>query len=70
MMSIHQNSCLKEWIALGRQSGQICQARTIILAYRMVERAVIPWIVDVVEGRMTEENAQVFMARVVIEWEQ
>jgi hypothetical protein len=31
----------------------------------MDERAVLPWIVNVVEGRMAEENALVFMERVI-----
>jgi len=39
--------------------------RTVVLAYCMDEHAVLPWIVDVVEGRVTEEKASDFMARVI-----
>ena len=64
-MNVQQNSRLHEWIAIGKQSGQIREARTVVLAYCIDEHAVLPWIVDVVQGRMTEENAQVFMERVI-----
>ena len=64
-MNTQQNSRLHEWIALGKQSGQIREARTVVLAYCMDEHAVLPWIVDVAQGRMTEENALVFMERVI-----
>ena len=64
-MDVHQNSRLHEWIDLGKQSGQIREARTVVLAYCMDEHAVLPWIVNVVEGRVTEEKAQDFMARVI-----
>ena len=64
-MDIHQSSRLHDWIAQGKQSGQICQARTVILAYCMDEHAVLPLIVNVVEGRMTEADALTFMERVI-----
>ncbi len=64
-MNTQQNSRLHEWIDMGKQSGQIREARTVVLAYCLDEHAVLPWIVDVVEGRVTEENAQDFMARVI-----
>ena len=64
-MDVHQNSRLHEWIAMGKQSGKIREARTVVLAYSMDERAALPWIVNVVEGRMAEENALVFMERVI-----
>jgi hypothetical protein len=64
-MDVHQNSRLHEWIAMGKQSGKIREARTVVLAYCMDERAALPWIVNVVEGRMAEENALVFMERVI-----
>ena len=64
-MNAHQDSRLDEWIAMGKQSGKIREARTVVLAYCMDERAVLPWIVDVVKGRMTEENALVLMERVI-----
>jgi hypothetical protein len=68
-MNAHQDLRLQEWIAIGKQSGKICDVRTVVLAYCMDERAVLPWIVDVVQGRMTEENALVFMER-IIPWTQ
>jgi hypothetical protein len=64
-MDVHQNSRLHEWIAMGKQSGKIREARTVVLAYCMDERAALPWIVNVVEARMAEENALVFMERVI-----
>ena len=50
---------------MGKQSGKIREARTVVLAYCMDEHTVLPWIVDVVKGRMTEENALIFMERVI-----
>jgi hypothetical protein len=64
-MSAHQDLGLHEWISMGKQSGKIREARTVVLAYCMDERAVLTWIVNVVEGRMAEENALVFMERVI-----
>jgi hypothetical protein len=64
-MNAHQNSRLHEWIAIAKQSGNIRDARTVVLAYCMDERAALPWIMDVAQGRMTEENAPVFMERVI-----
>jgi hypothetical protein len=64
-MDTHQNSRLHEWIATGKQSGQIREATTVVLAYCLDERTVLPWIVDIVTGNMTEENAQVLMERVI-----
>jgi hypothetical protein len=64
-MSAHQDLGLHEWISMGKQSGKIREARTVALAYCMDERAVLPWIVNVVEWRMAEENALVFMERVI-----
>ncbi len=63
-MNSHQNMQLHEWIAMGMQSGTIREARTVVLAYCMDERTVLPWIVNVVEGRMAEEKALVFIERV------
>jgi hypothetical protein len=60
-MDAQQNPRLHEWLALGKQSGQIREARTVVLAYCLDEHAVLPWIRDVVQGRMTEANALVFM---------
>jgi len=68
-MDAHQNLPLHEWIAMGKQSGKIREARTVVLAYCMDEREALPWIVDVVKGRTTEENALVLMER-VIPWTQ
>ena len=50
---------------MGKQSGKIREARTVVLAYCMDERAVLPWIVDVVKGSMMEENALTFLERVI-----
>ena len=68
-MNAHQNSRLHEWIANGKQSGKIREARTVVLAYCMDERETLPWIVEVMKGRTTEENALVLMER-VIPWTQ
>jgi hypothetical protein len=65
VMDTHQNPRLHEWIAFGKQSGKIRETRTVVLAYCMDERAVLPWIMDVVQGRMTEANALAFMERVI-----
>ena len=64
-MNAHQNLGLHEWISMGKQSGKIREARTVVLAYCMDERTVLPLIVNVVEGRMAEENALIFMERVI-----
>jgi hypothetical protein len=62
-MNAHQNMRLHEWIAMGKQSGKIREARTVVLAYCMDEDTVLPLIMNVVKGRMAEENALVFMER-------
>lgn len=64
-MDTHQNPRLHDWIAIGKQSGKIREARTIKLAYCMDERTVLPLIADVAQGRTTEERAQVFMENVI-----
>ena len=64
-MNAHQNMRLHEWIAMGKQSGKIREARTVVLAYCMDEDTVLPLVVNVVEGRMAEENALAFMERVI-----
>jgi hypothetical protein len=64
-MNAHQNLRLYEWIVIGKQSGKIREARTVVLAYCMDERAVLPLIADVAQGRMAEEKALVFMERVI-----
>lgn len=64
-MNAYQNLQLHEWIALGKESGKICDARTVVLAYCMDECEALAWIVDIVDGRTTEERAQVFMERVI-----
>jgi hypothetical protein len=64
-MDTHRNLRLHEWIVLGKQSGRIREARTVMLAYCMDEHAVLPLIVAIVQGRMTEENALAFMERVI-----
>ncbi|MBI5957634.1 MAG: hypothetical protein HY866_02795 [Chloroflexi bacterium] len=64
-MGAHQDSRLHEWIARGKETGKFRETRTVVLAYCMDERTVLPWIVDVVKGRMTEENALSLMERVI-----
>lgn len=64
-MDSQQNLRLHEWIAIGKQSGQIRQPRTVVMSYCMDERAVLPWIVDVVQGRMTEDKALALMEHVI-----
>ncbi|WP_119066437.1 hypothetical protein [Aggregatilinea lenta] len=68
-MNTDQNLRLHEWLAIGKQSGRIRETRTVVLAYCLDERAVLPWIVDVVDGRMTEENALALIER-AIPWTQ
>jgi hypothetical protein len=65
IMDINQNSGLDEWIAMGKQSGKIREVRTVVLAYCKDERTVLPLIVNVVKGCMTEENALAFMEQVL-----
>lgn len=64
-MNAHQDLRLHEWILIGKQSGAIREARTVVLAYCMDEYAVLPWIMEVAQGRMTEETALAFMERVI-----
>jgi hypothetical protein len=66
-MNAYQNLRLHEWIAIGKASGKIREARTVVLAYCMDEREALPWIVDIVRGRASEENTVVSMER-VIQW--
>ena len=65
MMNAYQNLRLYEWIDMGKASGKIREARTVVLAYCMDEREALPWIADIVRGQTTEENAVVFMERVL-----
>ncbi len=64
-MNAYQNLRLYEWIDIGKESGKIREARTVVLAYCMDEREALPWIADIVRGQTTEETAQVFMARAI-----
>jgi hypothetical protein len=64
-MDTDQNPRLHDWIAIGKQSGKIREARTVMLAYCLDERTVLPLIADVAQGRTTEEKAQVFMENVI-----
>ncbi len=65
MMNAYQNLRLYEWIDRGKASGKIREARTVVLAYCMDEREALPWIADIVRGQTTEENAVIFMERVL-----
>jgi hypothetical protein len=65
VMNAYQDLRLHEWIAIGKATGKIREARTVVLAYCMDEREVLPWIVDIVRGQTTEENAVIFMERAI-----
>jgi len=65
MMNTYQNMQLHEWIEIGRESGRIRDAQTVILAYCMDEREALAWIADIVKGETSEQEALVFMARVI-----
>jgi hypothetical protein len=65
MNSSYQNLKLHEWIALGRENGQINDIQTVILAYCMDEHEAMAWIADIVKGLTLEEDALIFMERVV-----
>jgi hypothetical protein len=64
-MDAEQNLRLHEWLLMGKQSGKIREARTVVLAYCMDERTVLPLIANVVQGHMPEEKALVFMEQVI-----
>ena len=64
-MNAQQALRLHEWIAIGKQSGKIREARTVVLAYCMDERTVLPLIADVAQGHMPEEKALDFMEQVI-----
>ena len=49
-MNAQQDLRLHDWIAIGKQSGKIREARTVVLAYCMDERTVLPLIADVAQG--------------------
>jgi hypothetical protein len=64
-MSIKRNLQLHEWIKIGKRVGKIRKARTVVLAYCMDECTVLPLIVNIVKGDMAEEDALIFMERVI-----
>ena len=64
-MNAYQNLRLHEWIAKGKESGKIRDARTVVLAYCMDEREALPWIADIVRGQASEQHALIFMERVI-----
>lgn len=64
-MSTYQNLRLHDWIEIAKQSDQIQDVRTVVLAYCMDEHEAMAWIADIVEGRISEQEAQVFMERVL-----
>ena len=64
-MNAEQNLRLHEWLLMGKQAGKIREARTVVLAYCMDERTVLPLIADVAQGHMPEEKALVFMEQVI-----
>lgn len=63
--NVYQNMRLHEWIALGRESGRIANVNTVLLAYCMDERDAMAWIADIVHGKASENEAIVFMERVL-----
>jgi hydroxymethylpyrimidine pyrophosphatase-like HAD family hydrolase len=65
MMNTYQNLQLHEWIAIGRETGKIRDVQTVILAYCMDEREALAWIADIVRGDTSEQEALVFMTRVI-----
>ncbi|MBI5961479.1 MAG: hypothetical protein HY866_22255 [Chloroflexi bacterium] len=65
MNNTYQNLKLYEWIDLGRENGQISDIQTVILAYCMDEREAMAWIADIVKGLTSEQDALIFMERVV-----
>ena len=64
-MNAEKNLRLHEWLLMGKQAGKIREARTVVLAYCMDERTVLPLIADVAQGHMPEEKALVFMEQVI-----
>jgi hypothetical protein len=64
-VNAYQNLRLHEWIAMGKESGRIQDARTVVLAYCMDEREALPWIADIVRGHTSEQNALIFMERAI-----
>ena len=65
MNNTYQNLRLHEWIEMGRESGKIQDVQTVVLAYCMDESEAMAWIADIVKDRTSEENALVFMERVI-----
>jgi hypothetical protein len=61
----YQNLRLHEWIEMGRETGKIQDVQTVVLAYCMEESEAMAWIADIVKDRTSEENALVFMERVI-----
>ncbi|MBN2305180.1 MAG: hypothetical protein JXQ72_11915 [Anaerolineae bacterium] len=64
-LNTYQDLDLREWIALGQRNDRIREARTVALAFHMDEREALAWIADIVDGRVSEADALVFMARAV-----
>ena len=64
-MTAHPDLRLHECIAIGKQLGKIRDARTVVLAYCLDEREALPWIVGIVSGRTTEQDALVLMERAI-----
>jgi hypothetical protein len=61
----YQNLRLHEWIEMGRETGKIQDVQTVVLAYCMEESEAMAWIADIVKDRTSEENALIFMERVI-----
>jgi hypothetical protein len=65
MNNTYQNLRLHDWIAQGKNTGKIRDVRTVMLAYCMDEREAMAWIADIVKGKTSEQDALVFMERVI-----
>jgi hypothetical protein len=64
-MNTYQNLRLHDWISQGKDAGKIRDVRTVMLAYCMDERDALAWIADIVKGRANEQDALIFMERVI-----
>lgn len=65
MTNTYQDLGLTEWIRIGQRLGKIRDGATVSLAFAMSEPEAMAWISDIVTGRTSEQEAQVFMQRVV-----
>jgi hypothetical protein len=62
-LNTYRKRKLHEWIEDGRAAGRIRDVQTVILAYCMDESEAMAWIADIVDGKITEPDALIFMER-------